>query len=347
LPQILKTMKVAINILSLIIVLTVCVRCDQPEKQQFVKIMGEAQGTYYMVSYYDSKGRDFEEEVAKILKDFDMSASLWEPNSVISKINRNDEGAAPDEVFLALFEMSKVIYEKSLGAFDPTVGQLVNAWGFGFKNGIPVDQTVADSLLEFTGFDKVNLDNGVIFKPDPGIQFDFNAIAQGFSVDLIGEFLKSEGITSYLVDVGGEVLGSGVKPDGEHWKVGIEKPSDNSQYGADLKAIVKLEDKAIATSGNYRKFYEKEGVKYSHTIDPSTGFPVQHTLLSVSVLANNCAMADAWATAFMVMGLEKSFEIMAKETELEAYFIYSEPGSDLLKTFATPGFDEIMMKEND
>ena len=340
-------MKITIHLLSLIIVLAVCVRCHQPEKQQFVKFMGEAQGTYYMVSYYDSKGRNFEEEIAKILKDFDMSASLWETNSVISKINRNDEGAAPDEAFLTLFEMSKVIYEKSQGAFDPTVGQLVNAWGFGFKNGIPVDQTVADSLLEFTGFDKVNFENGVIFKKDPGIQFDFNAIAQGFSVDLIGEFLKREGITSYLVDVGGEVLGSGIKPDGEHWKVGIEKPSDGSQYGADLKAIIKLEDKAIATSGNYRKFYEKEGVKYSHTIDPSTGFPVQHTLLSVSVLADNCAMADAWATAFMVMGLETSIDIIEKEPDLQAYFIYSEPGSDVLKTFATPGFNEIMMKEND
>jgi FAD:protein FMN transferase len=340
-------MKIAMYHLSLIIGLTVCVACHQTEKQQFVKFMGEAQGTYYMVSYYDSLGRNFEDEVATILEDFDMSVSLWETNSNLSKINRNEEGVIPDKVFLTLFDMSKIVYEKSHGAFDPTVGQLVNAWGFGFKTGIPVDKTVADSLLEFTGFDKVNRENGVIHKKDPGIQFDFNAIAQGFSVDLIGEFLSSEGITSFLVDVGGEVLGKGIKPDGGNWTVGIEKPSDNSTYGADFKAIVSLENKAIATSGNYRKFYEKEGVKYSHTIDPSTGFPVQHTLLSVSVLADNCAMADAWATAFMVMGIEKAIDIMEKETDLEAYFIYSEPGSDVLKTFATNGFTKIMVKEND
>jgi FAD:protein FMN transferase len=342
-----KTMRSFINILSLLAVMAVFARCSQPGKLQFVKFTGEAQGTYYMVSYFDHNGRDFQEEVAKILKDFDQSASLWEPHSVISKINRNEQEVSPDRVFLTLFDMSKEIYEKSGGAFDPTVGQLVNAWGFGFKNGIPMDQRVADSLLTVTGFDKVYLDNGKVLKEDPRIQFDFNAIAQGFSVDLIGEFLETKGITSYLVDVGGEVLAKGVKPDGEHWKVGIEKPSDGAAYGSDLKAIIRLKDRAIATSGNYRKFYEKEGIKYSHTIDPATGFPVQHTVLSVSVLADNCAIADAWATAFMVLGLEKSIELLPNEPGLDAYFIYAGAEEEALYTFATKGFMEIMDKEKE
>jgi len=338
-------MRLAINTFSLLIIMTLFTQCNQPEKLQLVKFMGEAQGTYFMVSYYDQKGQDLQEEVVKILKDFDMSASLWEPNSVISRINRNELEVIPDKVFITLFDMSKEINEKSGGAFDPTVGQLVNAWGFGFKNGIPMDQSVADSLLMITGLNKVYLDNGNIYKEDPGIQFDFNAIAQGYSVDLIGEFLETKGIINYLVDVGGEVLGKGVKPDGEHWKVGIEKPSDGAAYGDELKAVIRLKDRAIATSGNYRKFYEKEGTKYSHTIDPATGFPVQHTVLSVSVLADNCAIADAWATAFMVLGLEKSIELLSNEPGLDAYFIYTDAGEGTLKSYSSKGFREVMVKE--
>jgi thiamine biosynthesis lipoprotein len=209
-----------------------------------------------------------------------------------------------------------------------------------------VDQHVVDSLLPYIGFDKVSLDEFKIIKSDPHIQFDYNAIAQGYSVDLIGDLLEENGIHDYLIDVGGEVLGKGKKPNDELWKVGIERPTDNAAYGEGLKAIVHLHNKAMATSGNYRKFYEEDGIRYSHTINPKTGYPVQHSLLSVSVLANDCATADAWATAFMVTGLEGSKELLKTFNNLEAYFIYSGKDGEL-QTYYTPGFQKVLVEEMD
>jgi FAD:protein FMN transferase len=334
-------MKAIIKNLAFCVLVGVATHCIQPEPHM-IRFMGEAQGTYYIVTYYDEKERDFSKEIETLLKDFDLSASLWEPNSVISKINRNQPGERVDSVILKLFELSKEVYEKSGGAFDPTVGPLVNGWGFGFTNRLYMDQSVIDSLLQLVGFNRLTLTNNQILKDDQRIQIDFNAIAQGYSVDLIGKFLTDQGINNYLIDVGGEVLGKGNKPGGENWRVGIEKPSDHAEYGTELEAIVILKDRALATSGNYRKFYEQEGVRYSHTIDPVTGYPVQHSLLSVSVLAPDCARADAWATAFMVLGTEKSLEVLKKEEGLEAFFIYSEPGETTLKTIATEGFGKIL-----
>ncbi len=183
-----------------------------------------------------------------------------------------------------------------------------------------------------------------IIKSDPHIQFDFNAIAQGYSVDLIGNLLEEKGINDYLIDVGGEVLGKGKKLGGEQWKLGIQKPVDNAQYGEGLKAIIHLNNKAMATSGNYRKFYEEDGIRYSHTLDPKTGYPVQHSLLSVSVLADDCATADAWATAFMVLGLEKSKELLNSVKGLEAYFLYSVKNGEI-QTYYTDGFQKVLVEE--
>ena len=314
--------------------------CNYKQKTP-VRFTGETQGTYYVVTYFDKKNRNFQVEIDTLLRNFDLSASMWVTNSTISKINRNEKGVIPDSIFLHLFKLSKKIYEMSAGSFDPTIGPLVNAWGFGFTDRIKVNQQVVDSLLPLIGFDKVNLENRKITKVDPRIQFDFNAIAQGYSVDLIGEFLEKKGIDNYLVDIGGEVLAKGKKPNGDSWKVCIEKPKDKVAYGESLKAIVNLKDKALATSGNYRKFYEKDGIRYSHTINPMTGYPVQHALLSVSVLAENCATADAYATAFMVMGIEKAKEFLQTNNELEGYFIYSDEEGNM-KTFFTNGFERIL-----
>lgn len=321
------------------------VQCDSPATLQLVKFQGKTQGTYYMVSYFDEKGRSFQDEVDALLADFDQAASMWEKESIISRVNRNEEEVTLNALFTELFDMSKQVYEKSGGAFDPTVGPLVNAWGFGFTDRMKVDQAVIDSLLPLVGFDQVFLENGKVIKSDPRVQFDFNAIAQGYSVDLVGKFLEGKGITSYLVDIGGEVLGKGKKPDGSPWKVGIEKPQDNAAYGEGLKAIIELNDRALATSGNYRRFYEEDGVRYSHTIDPNTGYPVQHSILSVSVLAVDCATADAWATAFLVSGLEKSIEILGRDKDLDAYFIYSGSTTGDLKTYFTEGFKSILVEE--
>lgn len=331
-------------LLPLLIALLFLAQCSAPTSLKQVKFQGEAQGTYYAITYYDEMGRDFQDEIDKLLIDFDLTASMWVENSIISRINRDEMNVQPNELFIYLFNLSKEIYGQSEGAFDPTVGPLVNAWGFGFTDRMKVDQQVIDSLLPLVGFNKVKLENDRIVKNDPRIQFDFNAIAQGYSVDLVGEFLIEKGIKNFLIDIGGEVLATGTKPEGERWKVGIENPKDNAQYGEGLKAIVTLKNRAMATSGNYRKFYEEDGVRYSHTIDPKTGYPVQHSILSVSVLADDCASADAWATTFMVMGFEKSMEILANIKSLEAYFIYS--GKDgKMQTHFTGGFKEILLEE--
>jgi thiamine biosynthesis lipoprotein len=310
-----------------------------------IKLTGQTQGTYYAITYFDKDARNFQPEVDSMLNDFDQSVSLWVPNSVISKINNEEGVVEPDEIFKTLFTMSKKVYTQSGGTFDPTVGPLVNAWGFGFTDRQKVDRQMIDSLLLFVGFDKVKMENNKIIKSDPRIKFDFNAIAQGYAVDLIGKFLDEKNISNYLIDIGGEVLAVGKKSNGEFWKVGIEKPADNANYGDDLQAVVNLKDRALATSGNYRKFYEENGTRYSHTIDPASGYPVQHSLLSASVLAVDCASADAFATVFMVMGLEKSKAFLNDHSDLDAYFIFTDENGELSNYF-TEGFKSLIIEES-
>jgi len=301
-----------------------------------------AQGTYYAVTYFDHLDRNFQPQVDSILKAFDMSVSMWEPQSVISKINRGEDVEC-DSFFISTYLLSMSVAEESGGAFDYTIGPLVNAWGFGFEDRQKVDQAMVDSLLPLVDYHYVRLDGKHIMKEKEGIKFDFNAVAQGYSVDLLGQFLASKGIENYLVDIGGEVLGRGEKPGMGPWLVGIEKPSEDEMAERKLEATIELKNMAMATSGNYRKFYEEDGVRYSHTIDPETGFPVTHTLLSVSVLATDAGTADAWATAFMVMGLEKARNFLDDRDDLEAFFIYSgEDGS--LNTYATEGMKKLLRK---
>jgi thiamine biosynthesis lipoprotein len=217
-------------------------------------------------------------------------------------------------------------------------------WGFWFKEPIKVNQQIVDSLLPLIDYKGIKIENGRIIKANPDMMFDFNAIAQGYSVDLTGEFLETKGIRSYLVDIGGEVLGRGKKPDGNSWVVGIEKPSIDIDSERQLKATISVSDLAVATSGNYRKFYEVDGVRYSHTIDPKTGFPVNHTLLSATVVAESASTADGYATAFMVMGIDKARTFIETHPKLEAYFIYS--GADgSLKTWMSKGLEGMIEEE--
>ena len=324
--------------LTFFFVILILGACSTQQDTKPVRLTGQAQGTYYSVVYFDNDQRDFQCEIDSILNNFDQSVSLWVPNSIISRVNNNDSTVELDEYFVDNFMLSKEIAQKTNGAFDPTVGSLVRAWGFGFDAEKKVDQKIIDSILQFTGHEKVRLENGKLVKEDERTTFDFNAVAQGYSVDLLGEFLESNNIKNYLVDVGGEVKGSGKKPDGSAWKVGIEKPADNMNDSRDLKAIVALHDKSIATSGNYRKFYEENGIRYSHTINPVTGYPVQHSLLSASVMAENTAVADAYATAFMVMGLEKARNYLKQNRDLDAYFIFSDSDGKY-QTYLTQGFE--------
>lgn len=333
------------KLLSVSVFLIVLNSCTS-QSDTLVKFTGETQGTYYAVTYFAKDGKNYQLGIDSLLHDFDLSVSMWLPQSIISKINRNEPDVVADGHFLGNYELSKKVYEKTDGAFDPTVTPLVNAWGFGFKDRMHVDKKMVDSLLPLVGFDQVKLVDNKVVKNDSRIQFDFNAVAQGYSVNLVVNFLKSKGVKACLVDIGGEVMAYGKKPEGSSWKVGIEKPKDNAAYGEGLKAIVKLENKALATSGSYRKFYEENGIRYSHTIDPKTGYPVQHSLLSVSVLADDCGTADAFATAFMVLGVDKSKKILEENPGLEAYFIFSDETGNL-KTFVTKGFRKIIIEEMD
>lgn len=318
--------------------------CNNLNNLKEVKINGLAQGTYYAITYYDKHESDYQSEIDSLFKAFDISASVYLKESVISRFNNNDSTVMADDAFITIFNKSQEVSEKTEGAFDITVMPLINAWGFGFTDPMKLDTAQVDSLLPLVNYRNVKLENSKLIKNSPGIMMDFNAIAQGYSADLIGKMLESKGIDNYLIDVGGEVLAKGTKPGNINWKVGIEQPTENADDPRELNAVVNLRDKALATSGNYRRFFIKDGVKYSHTIDPKTGFPVNHRVLSVSVLANDCITADAYATAFMVMGLDKTKLFLNQNPDMEAYIIYTDTTGQLVN-WASKGIEKLIETE--
>jgi len=292
----------------------------------FANFAGFAQGSTYSIVYDNKKNIDpgeLRKRVEKILYDFDMSLSLYKDSSIISKINRNED-AVPDSFFTEVFRKSVIISEMTEGAFDITVGPLVNAWGFGPDAHKNFSELKRDSLLRLVGMSKVSLVNGRLVKSDPHICLDVNAIAQGFSVDVICRLFDNLGIKNYLIEIGGEVGAKG-KKGANLWRIGIDKPVDNNMSpGQTLQAIIKISDKALATSGSYRKFYIENGIKYSHEIDPKTGYPAKNTLLSATIIADDCAMADGIATACMVLGKDKTIEFLNIHPEFMAYLVYSD-----------------------
>lgn len=305
---------------------------------------GNTQGTYFHIKYYSKDTEDLNHEIDSILQDFDLMASIYNDSSVISKINRGEEPKLSEE-FIELFNRSMQIAKESNGNFDITVGQLVEAWGFFKKANSEPDSAQVDSILQYIGYQKVSLENGKVIRDYNQTRFDFNAIAQGYSVDIVCDFLEKAGAENYLVEIGGEVRVKGEKPNKDPWIVGIEKPADDPTAEQEIFRKLSVSNISIATSGNSRKFYIKDGVKYSHTINPHTGYPVSHTLLSVTVIAKECMDADAWATAFMVMGIEKSKEILKNKPDMEAFFIYSaEDGT--LQTDSTAGFGKYFDNNN-
>ncbi len=318
--------------------------CQKEAELQKIQFQGEAQGTYYAITYFAVDTLVKQDQIDSLLNDFDQSASLWIENSLLTRINENDPEVMPDKHILDLFNQSRRISEASDGAFDITVGPLVKVWGFWFKEPINMNQQIIDSLLPLVDYRGVNIKNGRIVKKNPNIQFDFNAIAQGYSVDLMGGFLEKEGIKNYLIDIGGEVFGKGQKPDGNPWMVGIEKPSKDADSERQLNATISLSNRAVCTSGNYRKYYEVDGVRYSHAINPKTGFPAKNTLLSASVVADSAAIADGFGTAFMVMGIEKAKAFIETHPKIEAYFIFSDDDGSL-KTWMSKGLEDLIEEE--
>ena len=331
------------HITALSIIATVC-SCAP---QQPIRLIGEAQGTYYTIIYYDKEQRNLHEAIDSLLKDFDMTASLWEESSLIRRVNRNEDSIV-NSLYADMLQKSVDINCLTGGKFDCTIGPLVNAWGFGFKNEqLPSAQTI-DSLRQYTGV-QPRLDTSAdgqikIIKPSPFTEIDFNAIAQGYTSDMVAKFLENKGIDSYIVDIGGEVIAHGYKPNGESWVVGVEQPAKNKYSSPEIALSVRLDNMAVVTSGSYRKYHEKDGMRYSHTIDPSTGYPVNHTLLSVTVIDTTSWRADALATAFMVMGKDSSLAFMESHPEAvptkAVMFIYSE--GDENKIYSTKEFTSLI-----
>jgi FAD:protein FMN transferase len=324
-------------VIGLIALLLLSACGPRETEPRFVNIRGIVFGTYYSISYYHQDGTVFQTEIDSLLEDFNQSLSYYQPNSVISRINRNETDVV-DEYFREVFLRSQEISEATQGAFDATVTPLVNAWGFGFQERAVITQGKIDSILDFVGYEKVSLVGDRIIKEDERIQFDFNAIAKGYASDVVGAFLEAQGIDVYMVEIGGDLTARGKKPDGSKWRIGLEKPAKHYDDPQDWEFYVELHDRAVATSGSYRRYYEEGGQRYSHTIDPSTGYPVDHNLLSVSVFAPDAMTADAYATAFMVMGFEKAREFVEAKPLLDAYFIFSESADDY-GTYATGGLN--------
>jgi thiamine biosynthesis lipoprotein len=315
------------------------------EKTVFDSFTGFIQGTTYSI-VFENHGNlnsfELRSEVEKILHDFDMSLSLYIDSSVVSKINRN-ETVVPDSFFINAFNKSRIISQLTGGAFDITVAPLVKAWGFGPDARKNFSESKRDSLLKLVGMEKVDLRNGRIIKSDPRISLDFNAIAQGYSVDVISGYFDGRGIKNYLVEIGGEVRVRGDK-NGRFWRIGIDKPADDNMIpGNDLEGVISLKNRSLATSGNYRKFYVENGIKYSHTIDPKTGYPAKNQLLSATILAGECAAADAVATACMVIGKDKTIEFLGMHPEYEGYLIFSDDSGNF-KTWASKSLKKFIAK---
>ena len=298
-------------------------------------------GTVYKITYQSED--NLKEEIETELKKVDNSLSPFNPNSVITRVNHNEKTEV-DSFFVHVFHLSKKISDETHGAFDITVAPLVNAWGFGFKKSTGVDSLIVDSLRQMIGYQKIDLQNNRIMKKDPRIMLDCSAIAKGFGVDAVARLLERKGIKNYMVDIGGEVVVKGKNPSKGLWRIGINKPIDDSlAVNQDLQTILEITDLGLATSGNYRNYYYKDGKKYAHTIDPRTGYPVQHNILSSTVIAKDCMTADALATAFMVMGLEEAEAFCKADTTIDAYFIYSGENGEF-KTFYTEGMKKYIAK---
>lgn len=319
--------------LVFLIVATVIILAEN--KPEYRTSQGAVFGTTYHITY--NHNADLSTDITRVLKDVDNSLSTFNANSTISMVNKNLQ-VELDSMFLHVFYLAQHVAETTSGAFDITVAPAVNAWGFGFKNAETIDNDLIDSLKQIVGYQMVKEENGAIVKNDSRIMLDCSAIAKGFGCDVVAALFDSVGIADYMVEIGGEIVVKGLNSKGSDWRIGISKPTDDSlATETELQTVLELTNRAMATSGNYRNFYYKDGKKYAHTIDPATCRPVNHNLLSVTVLAENCAVADAYATAMMVLGLERSLELCKKLENIDAYFIYQD-NNGVIQICTTPDF---------
>lgn len=324
--------------LSLSLVLGACT----PQQVKLRSLVGPAFGTSYSIQYYSHLEEDYiREAVDSVIRVFNASVSTYHPESLISQINQSSEPVEVDDIFKEVYLMSKKVYEESNGYFDPSIGSLRNAYGFGDTKALEViDQEVLDSIKDFVGFSKTHLDaNNFLHKDHPNLYIDYNAIAKGYGVDQVAAYLESQGVSNFVVEIGGELLAKGINPErNQVWIVGIESV-DSDLTDRTYSHSIKLENAALAASGNYRKFREdpETGKQFVHTINPHTGSAERTNLTSATVIAPNCALADAYATTFMAMGYEKSLELIQQLDGVEAYFTYIDENDQSTKSFMTPG----------
>lgn len=337
-----RTCSIALTLVLTVATFHACAE-DEPKIIQNTN-SGGALGTSYHLIYQSETQLDFQKEIDSVFEVVNQSLSTYIPDSDITKINEGDSTIVVDMMFEEVFDLSKEIHGKTGGFFDPTVGVLVNAWGFGPGVRLQMDSTVVDSLMKYVGFDKVRLtDARTIQKSDPKLRFDFNAIAKGYAIDRLAVLMEEKGIRDYLLEVGGEVVAKGEnrikkKP----WTAGIEDPQ--IVEGRKLKLAIHLKDRALASSGNYRKFRidSLTGKKYVHTINPKTGFTQNSGTLGTNVLAKTCAEADAYATAFMAMDLDAVIRLLKTHKELDAYIIYLDETGET-KEYMTEGFQNLII----
>ena len=290
-------------------------------------------GTTYSITYQADSS--LHTSIKKELQKVDEALSPFNKQSVITAVNEN-RNMTVNKMFADVFLMAEKISEDTDGAFDITVAPLVNAWGFGFKSGKHPSRHDIDSLKTIIGYKKVSLNDLRVTKTDPRVMLDCSSIAKGYGSDAVAAMLERHGVKNYMVEIGGEIVTKAISQKRMPWKIGVTKPIDDSlSLSQEIQCIINVTDKAMATSGNYRNFYYHGGKKYAHTIDPKTGYPVQHSILSATVIANNCATADAYATAFMVMGMEKAQKLLERHPELMAYIIFADKDG-IIQTWCSP-----------
>nr|WP_255417325.1 FAD:protein FMN transferase [Proteiniphilum sp. X52] len=338
-------MKHQYNLFLFLVLVLSCSTSGSKRDDLYFQDQGEIFTTGYNIKY--AYNRSLKEEIVAELNRFDRSLNPFKENSIITKVNRN-EPVELDSFFLKVFRKSEEISRATGGKFDITVSPLINAWGFGFQNMDTITPEIIDSLKDFVGYEKISVDAaGNIVKTDPRVQINTSAIAKGYACDVIAHLLESYGIENYMVEIGGEIAAKGVNDKGNCWRIGIDKPIDDvTGVLHSLQAILSLCNKSLATSGNYRNYYVKEGKKYAHTIDPHTGYPAELDILGATVIADDCMSADAYATAFMAMGLKQSVETAKQIPGLHYYFIYEKPdGSFGIEH--SEGFEQFFVKKDD
>lgn len=341
-----------INILGVVLVSILNSIIVHAQSYQASNYDGEVFNTTYHITFeetLESKERkeNWHDSIRKLFKDFDYSLSMFNPKSVISAMNNNNPDARANQYVKTIIEKSLEVSRHTSGAFDITVAPLVNLWGFGFKNREKITAEAVDSILQFVGYQKIRLDRkGRLHKQDPRIQLDASSIAKGYMCDIIGNWLKNKGVKNYMVEIGGEITLHGNSPKGFPWRIGINVPEEDIfQRVNGIENILEISEGGIATSGNYRNFYYQDGKRYAHTIDPKTGYPVQKNILSSTVIASDCITADSYATAFMVMGVEKALDVLASDNSIMAYFIIADENStQKYKVVYSEGLKKLLKK---